>query len=59
MSRETSGASGGSYGGPVTVNIEGATLSGTFDLGDGLEGRMTAVVVKALTTTANRRRYNS
>ena len=52
----SSGSSGGRAA--VTVNVAGARIIGTLDLGDGLEARMEGVVVDALTAVGNRGNYN-
>jgi TP901 family phage tail tape measure protein len=48
----------GAAAAPVQVTIEGATLSGTLDLGGGLEGRIQAVVLSSRSVAAERARYN-
>ena len=62
INRQTREMSGGSYrnGGntAVAVNIEGATIVGTLDLGGGLEARIDGRIVSALTSATDRGGYN-
>jgi hypothetical protein len=48
-SREVAGV-GSNGGGAVTVNIGGARIAGTLDLGGGLEARIDGHIIDALTT---------